>query len=417
VARTPSPWFWEERAEWCVNLHGQRRKLGPHPDGYPAPKKFKGKWNIPEPILRQFHQLMAQPAPKPNSPRPPATDDPAVAGVLDKYLDWCLKNRARRTYDWYKDNIQSFLDSLPDAATMTVRSLKPFHVIEWADSHADWSSTTRRGAIVAIQRPFNWAAELGYIDASPIKRIRKPPAQRRDNPITPADFTELLAKVKQGDPFRDLLNFAWHTGCRPQEARHVEARHVNLDGECVVIPSEEAKGKRRPRIIYLNAPALEIVRRLVQDHPQGKLFRNANGNPWKRFAIACRFDRLRLAFGREKLRERGISPEPLPRFNRHRYEDKAQLSAARQEHQKRLRARRKQLSMLARQHSNSFAAYDLRHGFCQRMLENGANHLAVAELMGHTNGQMVSQVYSHMNRANGHLKDTLKKASGEDVGV
>jgi hypothetical protein len=42
MARIPSPWFWEERAEWCVNLHGERKKLGPHPDGFPAPKKTGG---------------------------------------------------------------------------------------------------------------------------------------------------------------------------------------------------------------------------------------------------------------------------------------------------------------------------------------------------------------------------------------
>ena len=59
-----------------------------------------------------------------------------------------------------------------------------------------------------------------------------------------------------------------------------------------------------------------------------------------------------------------------------------------------------------------FAAYDLRHGFCQRLLEGGVNHLAVAELMGHANGQMVASVYSHMNRASAHLKEALKKAAG-----
>ena len=55
MARTPSPWFWEERAEWCVNLLGRRHKLGPHPAGFPVPKKTRGKWNTPQPILQAFH--------------------------------------------------------------------------------------------------------------------------------------------------------------------------------------------------------------------------------------------------------------------------------------------------------------------------------------------------------------------------
>ena len=117
--------------------------------------------------------------------------------------------------------------------------------------------------------------------------------------------------------------------------------------------------------------------------------------------------------GKEKLNEAGIALPLLPRFNRRDYTDKAALAAARKEHQRKLRERRKQISKLAREHGKAFAAYDLRHGFCQRLLENGANHLAVAELMGHANGQMVSQVYSHMHRADAHLRDTLKKASSE----
>jgi len=266
--------------------------------------------------------------------------------------------------------------------------------------------------MVAIQRPFNWAEELGYLAVSPIKKIKKPAARRRDDPMTPEDFA-LLSRIKEGDPFRDLVLFSWHSGCRPQEARHIEPRHVDLANDCLVIPKEEAKGKRRPRIILLHGPALEIVKRLMQGRTEGKLFRNSKGRPWKKFAICNRFDRLMLAFGKEKLKEVGIVLPPLPRFNRRDFADKAKLAAARKEHQRKLRERRKEIVKLARQHGKGFAAYDLRHGFCQRLLENGANHLAVAELMGHANGQMVSQVYSHMHRADAHLRDTLKKASAE----
>jgi len=60
MARVAKPWYWEERAEWCVNVNGQRHKLGPHPDGFPAPKKTKGKWNAPQPIVQEFHKLMAR---------------------------------------------------------------------------------------------------------------------------------------------------------------------------------------------------------------------------------------------------------------------------------------------------------------------------------------------------------------------
>ena len=229
--------------------------------------------------------------------------------------------------------------------------------------------------------------------------------------MTAESFTEMLGHYSEGDPFRDLLLFSWHSGCRPQEVTHIEARHVQLDAECIVIPKEEAKGKRRSRAILLHGPAMEIVRRHLADRPHGKLFVNEDGKPWSRFAIANRFDRLHLAVGIAGLKTLGIEVEPLPRFNRHQYADRVLLGTARKKHQQNLRDRRKRILKLARQHGTKFAAYDLRHGFCQRMLESGANHLAVAELMGHSSGRMVAETYSHMNRANSHLKEALRKAS------
>jgi integrase len=414
MARTPSPWFWDERQGWYVNKGGQRHFLGEHPQGAPPPRKSKGKWNAPPAIVQAFHALMAAPAePKAAGKTAVKADGLTVAAILDKFLDWCQKQRAGRTYDWYRDHLQGFLNHLGASAGMEYADLKPFHVVEWADSHDDWSPASRRGAIVAVQRPFNWAEELGYIPASPVKKIKKPQPQRRDNPMTPEDFHTLLSRIKKGDPFRDLILFAWHTGCRPQEARHIEPRHVHLKDKRIVIPPEEAKGKQRPRVIILHGLALKIVRRLLRGRTEGKLFLNTKGRPWKKFAVCNRFDRLMLSYGIEKLKQEGIMMEPLPRFNRRAFTDKAQLLAARKVHQQQLRDKRKQMLKLARQYSKNFAAYDIRHGFCQRMLEGGVNHLAVAELMGHANGKMVAEVYSHMNKATEHLQAALKKGSGD----
>ncbi len=334
MARKPSPWYWPERRGWFTILHGQRHHLGDHPNEAP-PQKCKGKWVVPPFIDLIFHTLLAKPAEKKASEvvkNPGAACSLTVAELLDKYLDWCEKNRAPLTFEWYRDHLQDFLDHLGASAQMSAADLRPFHVVEWTDKHSTWSATYRRGAIVAVQRPFNWADELGYLAVNPIKKIRKPQPQRRDNPMSADDFALLLSKVEEGDPFRDLLLFAWHTGCRPQEVRHIEPRHVNLAEECIVIPKEEAKGKQRPRIIYLHGPALEIVRRLLTQHTEGKLFRNKHGNPWRRFAICNRFDRLNLAIGMDTLKEKGISLPPLPRFNPHRFSGKAEIVAARKKH-------------------------------------------------------------------------------------
>ena len=96
VARTPKPWFRTERAVWCVHFPGQMHQLGAHPDGFPAPRQSKGKWNVPPPIMQAFHTLLATP-PDTNPTAAPAASRPApavltVPDVVDSFLEWCEKS-------------------------------------------------------------------------------------------------------------------------------------------------------------------------------------------------------------------------------------------------------------------------------------------------------------------------------------
>ena len=77
MARTPSPWFWEERNGWYITKDGQRHFLGEHPPDSPKPKKARGKWNAPDSIREQFHSLMAA------KPVPAANDSLSLAGLFE----------------------------------------------------------------------------------------------------------------------------------------------------------------------------------------------------------------------------------------------------------------------------------------------------------------------------------------------
>jgi len=280
-----------------------------------------------------------------------------VAEILDKYLDWCQKHRSARTFEWYRNHIQDFTDSLIGPDKMPATALKPFHLVEWADRHPTWGDSHRRGALIAVQRPFNWASKLGYIDTSPVwRRVEKPEVKRRENPITPADFAALLGYVKD-QPFLDLLSFSWESGCRPQEARHIEARHVHLDLDRIEIPSAEAKGKKRRRIIFLSPVARNIIARLMAAHQDGKLFRNVDGNPWTVDAVNCRFGRLRGKLGRR------------------------------------------------------FSAYDVRHGFVDRKLSEGFDVLTIAGLLGHKDASMLVKHYEHRSRDHAHLLNAVSHSA------
>src|SRR5262249_3449449 len=101
------------------------------------------------------------------------------------------------------------------------RRLRPFHVQECVGSKPAWK-TGKRGAIIAVQRAFNWAARSGRIPASPLRGMEKPAQGRREKLITPGEYEEALALVKD-QRFRDLLELSWETGARPNELFTVEA--------------------------------------------------------------------------------------------------------------------------------------------------------------------------------------------------
>lgn len=204
-----------------------------------------------------------------------------VAAILDDFLSWTEENRAQKTYTRYRDFIQSFANKY---GTMDVGELNPSHVMAWLSAHKGWNSTTKRNAITALQRGFNWAVKNRGLTSNPIRGVEKPEAKRRTTIITAEEFKEILRHV-QDEPFRDLLIVSYDSGSRPQETKQLEARHLQLDKQRAVIPGDEAK-RGKTRVIYFPTDrGLEIVRRLAKQHPVGPLFRNGKGNPWTGFAV------------------------------------------------------------------------------------------------------------------------------------
>ena len=340
MAPVPKPWWRSARKSWYVHIDGVCYKLGRDKDE----------------ADREFHRLMAM-TPEQRAPKvAPLSTGPTVADIFDRFLDWTSKHRAPRTYDWYLTHIQSFTDFLPDPAEMQIPDLKPFMVVEWSDKFG-WKANFKRGAIVAVQRAFNWAVKLGHLTASPIPYIEKPQTTRREQVVTVEEWEDIRDHYPEGDPFRDLLEFAWETGCRPQEVKAIEARHVQLAGHRVIFPAKEAKGKKRIRVIYMTERAEQIIRRLLKLRSKGLLFLNAKGRGWNYASMNCRFGRLKKHLGVK------------------------------------------------------YCGYVLRHGFATRKLEEGLDHITVAALLGHADATMLSKVYSHVGDRQDYLREQLNRES------
>jgi len=61
-----------------------------------------------------------------------------------------------------------------------------------------------------------------------------------------------------------------------------------------------------------------------------------------------------------------------------------------------------------------YSAYAFRHGFANRLMVRGVDHLTVAELLGHADGTMLARVYQHLDQSDAHLRAALQKAAGPE---
>jgi integrase len=126
----------------------------------------------------------------------------------------------------------------------------------------------------------------------------------------------------------------------------MEAQYIQ--GQCIVFPKNESKGKQSQRVIHLSDLAWAILRRLAFKYPVGLLLRNT-GRPWTAQALSNRCAR----FG--------------------------------------------------------FTPYQVRHTFATDAILRGIDLQTIAVLMGHTDLKMLSKVYAHIQKRDSHLQDALRK--------
>lgn len=359
MARSPKPWWNAATGEYNVNIRGARHRLGPDKNE----------------AQRAFHALMSKPPAAPAAP-----DD--VAHIMDEFLAWVRTHRAPETLDWYQKHCRSFTDYLKARGrqSLLVKDLAPHHVLDWVNSH-EWSDGTKNGACRAVQRAFNWALKRGRLKLNPIATIdRKPSPGRREEIISPAEYAELMKHVKDGC-FRDLLIVSWECGCRPQESLRVERRHVNESHKRWEFPTRGAKGKKTVRFVCLTDNALEITRKLMRKHPEGRLFRLGPAS------VNCSFVRLRHKMGRAVMKQRGIvvDDEAVTRLAATLPRKKIAYgkTVEKTERERLDEARRKLMDKEAANHAPKLCLSMFRRSFMERLRQAVVDSVNVAALLEH----------------------------------
>lgn len=280
----PKPFFKKSHGRWYVQIDGRQVSLG----------------SDREEAFRQYHRMMQSPSTKPQSGQ-----NPLVVTLADAFLDWVEKERAPETFEWYRFRLQRFCEQFPD---LQVETLRPLHLQQWLSSYPKLSRTSRRNYLRSVKTCLTWALQQGYIEKSPIAQMPIPNAEHREVTVSLTEYEQLLQAIV--DPaFRDLVVVTWETGCRPQESLRVEARHVDLQRKRWVFPKSEAKGKRKPRIVYLTEAALEITARRMKENPSGPIFRNSEDNPWTTDAVNCAFTRVQFRMGKTTFERHNSSAE------------------------------------------------------------------------------------------------------------
>jgi integrase len=360
IMRKPEPFFRKQTQSWYVEIKGVQHPLGKDRD-----KAFT-----------KYHTMMAG--------RLEPSSDATAAAIIALFLAWNQEHRDASTHRFYSTPLVSFAEHI--GVKLKVADLKPYHVEAWADTRFKGkSSNYRRSGIRAVQRAFNWAVELGHIEKSPVKGVKKPAEKPRDQIILPEQWAKLVELLENRGPegvaFLDVITLMRFTGCRPKEARTVQARHLDRTSRCIVFERELSKGESSEktverRVVPLTDVAFALCSRLALKYPEGPLFRTSKGTVWSHWDFKDWFGRL-AATRRKKNRksDRIKKVKPVLGFK--------------------------------------LCAYAIRHTFATEALERGVDPVTVATLMGHKDLTQLMKTYQHLSKKSEHLRRMLAVAVGE----
>lgn len=301
---------------------------------------------------RMLHAILAQPD---EEPVEEISACPSYRKIVDLFLDEAQREKGEETYRVQKRILQSFLDTLRKG--IRIVDLKPLHVSQWFQKHPTWGGSYRTHCRKIVKASINWAATQGYISRGhPITLMPTGKYDRRERILTAEERQKIREDVR-GD-FADFLYALEQTGARPfSEIGKVTAADANLaEGTLTLSEWKNKKKTGVSRVIYMTPGLKSLIERLMARYPEGALFRNRFGAPWRRDTVAVNLTRLAKRLG-------------IPQIT----------------------------------------AYTFRHAYIVDALERGVSSDAVAELCG-TSVKTIAKYYNHLSQKRDFLRDAALRA-------
>jgi integrase len=297
--RPGSAWYWKQTDCWYFTVRGTNQREPLLDEGG---KRIRGAGNklaarLALARVRLTHGL------DPPIEQPEEQSEAiewSVARVCSDYLTHCEKAvAAGRMRPEHRADVRRYLNEFCRyCGALPISELKRGYLSGWVDSRPTWRSpVTRRNAITIVMAAFNLAQNEHGV-RNPLKGLKKPPPRPRLQSLSPEE--ELAVYEATDGAFRDFLFAAIHAGLRPFcELARLTADHVEETPRGMMWRVYSSKTKKT-RKIPVRPEVAVLTRKLIDKAPPQStlpIFRNAQGNPWKKVTGVGRFLAIKRRLG------------------------------------------------------------------------------------------------------------------------
>jgi len=210
--------------------------------------------------------------------------------VQKRYLVDEVPKLAANTARMYKSDIKHLLTSF---AAAPLSQIKPMHIRQFLEDHADKPTTANRCKRV-FSTMWNKARGWGYTDLpNPCEGIQGYSLQKRTVYIDDTVFKAVWNTASA--PLRDAMDLAYLTGQRPADALKM-TEHDVIDGH-LIVTQEKTKQPLRIQIVGELAELVERIRGRKSGHKvkSAALLVNQNGKRLTAPALRSQFEKAREA--------------------------------------------------------------------------------------------------------------------------